>query len=273
MIQKDAIQELVSTGNAPLFLKQLEEAKTKSSLIALPHDYVLQNMEKFNEFRDDLRGKFETSLIAEFVKYAKIYAAGGSAAFVDVDSMTAVAIFDIGTVEQPLHQRHKSSCALKKTAPFKILLNVNGDRFDQRGLAEWLEDYAEYITPYGDDGEPIENKKAVEAIRTLKFEHTRGSEREVQNFAASQSEYEKVATMTKESLVIPAGFRFDCIPYQGLESRTFDMRLSIIKNEILSIRIKRLEETQEKIAVEFKDKLLAALAEAKIEMPTYIGEF
>ena len=273
MIQKEAIQELVSTGNAPLFLEQIEKANTKSSLIALPHDYVLQNMEKFNAFRDELRGKFETSLITEFTKYAKIYAAEGSAAFVNVDSMTAVAIFDIGTTEQPLHQRHKSSCALKKTAPFKTMLSVDGQRFDQRGLAEWLEDYAEYITPYGDDGEAIDIKKAVEAIRTLKFEHTRGSEREVQNFAASQSEYEKMATMTKDSLVIPAGFRFDCIPYQGLESRTFDMRLSIIKNEVLSIRIKRLEETRELIAIEFKDKLLQSLEDAEIVMPTYVGEF
>ena len=118
-------------------------------------------------------------------------------------------------LKKPLHQRHKAECALKKTAPFKTLLHINGQRFDQRGLAELLEDYAEYITPYGDDGEPIENKKAVEAIRTLKFEHTRGSEREVQNFAASQSEYEAMATKTKEDLVIPAGFRFNCIPYQG----------------------------------------------------------
>lgn len=273
MIQKEAIQELVSTGNAPLFLKQIEEAKTKSTLIALPHDYKVTNMEAYNEFRDELRGKFETSLIAEFVKYAKVYASEGSASFVDVDSMTAAAIFDIGTTEQPLHQRHKAECALKKTAPFKTLLSANGQRYDQRTLAEWLEDYAEYITPYGDNGEPIDNKKAVEALRTLKFERTRGSEREVQNFAASQSEYEKIATMTKEDLEIPAGFRFDCIPYQGLESRTFDMRLSIIENEILSLRIKRIEETQEEIALEFKEKLLEALAGAEITMPTYIGEF
>ena len=81
------------------FVEQIEKANTKSSLIALPHDYVLQNMEKFNEFRDELRGKFETSLISEFTKYAKIYAAEGSAAFVNVDLMTAVAIFDIGTTD------------------------------------------------------------------------------------------------------------------------------------------------------------------------------
>ena len=66
-MQKDAIQELVNTGNAPLFLEQIEKANTKSTLIALPHDYKLTNMEGFNEHRDELRGKFETSLIAEFV--------------------------------------------------------------------------------------------------------------------------------------------------------------------------------------------------------------
>lgn len=273
MIQKDAIQELVNVGNADLFLKQIEEANTKSTVIAMPSDYKLTNMEMFNEFRDNLRGKLETSLIPEWVKYSKVYAVEGSAAFVNVDSMEAVAIFDIGTAEQPLHQRHKAACTLKQTAPYKTLIRANGQRFEQRELAEFLEDYAEFITPYGDNCEPIDIKKAVEAIRTLKYEHTRGSEREVQNFASQQSQYEAMATKTKEDLVIPAGFVFECVPYQGLDERKFDMRLSIIKNETLSLRIKRLEETKEEMALEFKDKLLEQLQEASIEMPTYIGEF
>ncbi|KFA99444.1 DUF2303 family protein [Vibrio sp. ER1A] len=272
-LDKAAIQELVNKANAPLFLDQIKESNTKSTIIALPNDYVMKDLEEFKTHRDSFRGTFKTGLITEIAKYAKVYSAEGSAAFVDVDFMSAEITFDIGTVELPLHQRHTAKCALKKTAPFKTLLGVNGHKMDQRQIAEWLEDYSEYLTPISGGENPLDMTQAITALRELNFERVSGSDRAVSNFASSQSEYEREAVTTKGELVIPDGFVFECVPYQGLASRKFEMRLSIIKNEILILRIKRLEEIQEEMALEFKDTLLTEFQTNEIKMPIYIGEF
>ncbi len=274
MIQKEAIDKLISTGNAPLFLEQLKTADTQSQLIALPKEYSITDLECYQEHRNNLRGSFSTNIIEEFIEYAKVYAkTEGSAVFVETERMRGVAIFDIGTEEKPLHLNHSASIELKKTAPYQTLLGANKNVMDQRSLAEWIEDYGDYLTPYGAGGAAIEVKKAIEAIRILKFERTTGSDREVQQFAASQSEYERVATKTKEDLQIPAGFVFKCVPYLDLEERRFDMRLSIIRNERLILTIKRLEEIQEEITIEFKDKLVEAQKAGGITAPVYVGTF
>lgn len=269
----EAIQTLVNNGNAPLFLDQLKNAETSSQVIAIPSEYKLQDLEAYQECRNSLRGKFETNVIDEFIKYNKDHAEDGTKTFVDADTMKAETIFDVGTRNKAGHQRHRASLSLKQTAPYKALLNLSGSPMPQKEMAEWLEDYSEFLTAFSSDGQVIDMDKASAAIRDLNFEVVRGSERQVQDFSQQQSEYERVATKTKEDLVIPAAFVFTCEPYHGLKLRKFEMRLSIVRNEILTLRIKRLEETQELMAFEFLEIIVQKQEELEMNTPTYIGEF
>ncbi|WJT09238.1 DUF2303 family protein [Vibrio harveyi] len=273
MLEKATLDELIAKGNAPLFLDQLKDAKTQSQLIALPLDYKVSDLECYQEHRNSLRGKFSTEMITEFVEYGKVFSGEGSAVFINTGAMSAKAIFDIGTEDKPLHMKHTARVSLKTMAAYRSLREIDGDHKNQRQIAEWLEDYKDYLSAYGDTGEEIPMTKAIEAIRVLKFERKQGSSSEVQQFAASQSEYESIATKTKDELTIPAGFVFKCVPFLGLNERSFDMRLSIIRNETLTLKVKRFEEIIEEMALEFRDKLQVAQKDAGIESPVYVGSF
>lgn len=272
-ITPEAIQKLVDNGNIDKLLNAINSAGTQSSLAVLPNSYSIENLEKYMPQRDRLRGHFQTASLDEFSSYNKQFTSEDATTFVDSDNMTAKTIFDLGQVEKPLHKEHLASISLKRTAPFKALLACDGEGQSQKELAEWLEDYSEYLIGFGSDGEVITMDKAIPAVRTLKFEVTRGNERSVDNFSAEQSEYERMATTTRDSLVIPVGFRFKCIPYVGLDERSFELRLSIVRNEVLTLRIKLLEELEEKMAEEFKDKLTASFTGNQVQHPIYIGKF
>ncbi|HIF6165100.1 DUF2303 family protein [Vibrio alginolyticus] len=273
MFGKDALQELIKSGHVPEFLKALENTNTQSQLVLVPDSYDLRDLEKYQEFRNNLRGSFDTNLISELTSYTKDHAVDGSKTFVDADEMKATTIFDIGTNDKAGHQVHRARCALKKTAPFKALLDLDGTRKDQRDLAEFLEDWAEYFQAFSSAGEKLEFHKAIAAIRDLDYEHVRGSNKQVSDFSQAQSEYERMATKTKDDLVLPAAFVFTCEPYHGLKARNFELRLSIVRNEVLVLRIKRLEEAEEKMALEFLDTVKSSFASAEVEMPIYIGNF
>ncbi|MFZ3513754.1 YfdQ family protein [Vibrio harveyi] len=272
-LTKEAIQELVQNGHVPDFLKNLENADVQSQLILVPDNCSLKDLESHQEFRNNLRGTFKTTLIPDFVSYVADNNGEGAQTFVEAKEMSAETIFDIGTKEKAGHQRHRARVALVQTAPYKSLLRLDGSKLDQRAMAEHLEDWSEFFQAFDGDGNVIEMHKAAAAIRDLDFTHTRGSTSSVGDFAQRQSQYEEMATKTKEDLVLPAVFKFTCVPYNSLKEHCFELRLSVIRNETLILRIKRLEEEQEKIAQEFLESVKEQLTAAKVEMPIYIGEF
>jgi hypothetical protein len=58
--------------------------------------------------------------------------------------MTARSVFNIGTLDNPGHADNVASITLKKTAPFRALLQIDGRRLKQKQIAEWLEDWSDY---------------------------------------------------------------------------------------------------------------------------------
>ncbi len=272
-LTKEAIQELVQNGHVPEFLKGLENAEVQSQLVLVPDNCSLKDLEAHQEFRNNLRGTFKTTLIPDFVSYVADNNGEGAQTFVEAQEMCAETIFDIGTKEKAGHQRHRARVSLVKTAPYKSLLALNGLKLSQRDMAEHLEDWSEFFKAFDSDGTVIEMHKAAAAIRDLDFTHTRGSSSSVGDFAQRQSQYEEMATKTKDDLVLPAAFAFTCIPYNSLTEHRFELRLSVVRNEVLILRIKRLEEEQEKIAQEFLESVQEQLKAAEVEMPIYIGEF
>lgn len=272
-LTKEAIQELVQNGHIPEFLQSLEACDVQSQLVLVPENCSIKDLESHQEFRNNLRGTFSTSMIPDFVKYVTDNIEEGAKTFVEADSMTAETIFDIGTKDKAGHQRHRAQVKLTKTAPYKALLQLDGSKLEQRQMAEFIEDWADFFEAFDSDGQVVEIHKAAAAIRDLDYEHVRGSSRHVSDFAQKQSEYENMATKTKDDLVLPAVFVFKCHPYNSLKEYRFEMRLSVIRNEVLVLRIKRLEETQEKIAQDFLEEVQQQLQNAKIKAPIYIGTF
>ncbi|MCX8817005.1 DUF2303 family protein [Vibrio parahaemolyticus] len=271
---EQAVQRIQELGSAPEFLKALASHNLKNPVVALPESFNLHDLEKYMPNRTSFRGAFDTSNADEYAKYCKLYEKNGSQCFINVDRMSAKTIFDIGTQDNPEHCKHTANFNLVRTADYTALLELNDQKKDQKSLAEWIEDYASNLQVFSSEGALIDVPLASAAIRALTFEITAGNHSEVQDFSSAQSEYESMATRTKNEAPMPAVFKFSCVPYQGLPERTFEMRMSTIGNKTLVLRIKQLEQHVEQMGVEFKDLVLNKLAEVdKQHIETFIGTF
>lgn len=270
-MEKSAIVQIQESANIPSLLEQLQKAGFP--VAALPDSFQVHDLEQYMPNRNQFRGKMNTANIAEFVRYHEDYQTEGNQCFIDAERMSAKTIFDLGTTKEPGHCKHTASLGLNKTAAYQALLNKNGDRLNQKQLAEWIEDYKDFIQVLSTTGELIENSVASAAVRNMKFDVKAGRESSVDDFSQHQSEYESVAVRTKDEFPMPAVFKFTCEPYLGLDDRTFEMRMSTIGNETLVVRIKKLEQHEEEMGEEFKDKLQVQFIDDEINIITFIGSF
>lgn len=228
-------------------------------------------LEKFNLNRFRFRGALSTASIDDFTRYSKDLADEGTRCFIDADNMRAVSVLNLGTIDEPGHADNTATLKLKKTAPFSALLSVNGERNSQKSLAEWIEDWADYLVGFDANGDAIQATKAAAAIRKITIEANQTADFEDNDFSGKRSLMESVEAKTKD--IMPVAFEFKCVPFEGLKERPFKLRLSIITGDrpVLVLRIIQLEAVQEDMANEFRDLLVEKFKDSKVE--TFIGTF
>ncbi len=257
-----------------LVLSQFLEEKLSSvdcPVAVVPENVSVESLERFSLERYRFRGKLQTFSIEDFARYATGYAAAGSRCFINADEMRAVALFNLGTLDNPGHADNTAVLSLKKTAPFAALLGINGDRNNQKDLAEWLEDWADYLICFDAGGAVIDAKKASAAVRKITIESNQSADFEDNDFSGKRSLMESVEARTKD--IMPVAFEFKCVPFEGLAERPFKLRLSIITGDrpVLVLRIVQLETQQEAMAAEFRDLLVEKFKGSDVE--TFIGTF
>jgi uncharacterized protein YfdQ (DUF2303 family) len=242
-----------------------------SPVVAVPEGVVLRNLEQFLDGRTRFRGNLSTASIDDFTRYSAGYADIGARCFIDAEKMKAESIFNLGTIEVPGHADNTASLSLKATAPFSAILNINGERKSQKELAEWIEDWSEYIIGFASNGDAIDAKKSAAALRKITIEANQKADYEDNDFSGKRSLMESVEAKTQE--IMPVAFEFKCITYEGLTERAIKLRLSIINSDrpILVLRIVQLEDVEEKIAAEFRDLLIEKFNGSTVE--TFIGKF
>ncbi|RBP74071.1 DUF2303 family protein [Marinobacter nauticus] len=265
IVQVEAIQT---------FLQQ----QTEGSTIALPEGVRVADLEQYLENRRRYRGTMSTNLISEFVEYVKGTVDGYNEfpvenfpCFINPQAMRAIAFFNLGDVDNPGHGDHQAKLSLLKTEAFQELLKINGDRFDQRQMAEWLEDWVDHIEAITEDGTILPLNTAVASIRRITIGTNAEATSEEQTFSSRRSAMAEVEAKHKDQL--PAFLKFTCEPYQGLQERTFTVRLSLITGEKpqISARIVRLETAQEEMAKELEEKLRSGFEDSEVR--TFVGEF
>lgn len=270
-ISKEAIEHLEKTVLLNDVNTELAEVKTKSNLLALPSGISLKDLEEHMPTRDSYRFAFATKSINDFGEYCKEFDKEGAKCFVNSDYMRANTIFDLGTEEVPLHQRHNAKLQLDKTAAFKALLNINGDHLSQKNAANFVEDWADNIVVLSKHGEEMTINQAAKQLREITIEQVSNLDSKVDDFGESMSAFEKIEAKNQE--LIPATIEFTCDPYHGLSKRVFTVRVSILtggqKPEI-SLRIIKLEAQEEDMAEEFKEILVDTFKDSALK--TFIGE-
>ena len=229
-------------------------SKIGADAVALPENFRIHDLEKY-----------------DFTRYSKDLADEGTRCFIDADNMRAVSVLNLGTIDEPGHADNTATLKLKKTAPFSALLSVNGERNSQKSLAEWIEDWADYLVGFDANGDAIQATKAAAAVRKITIEANQTADFEDNDFSGKRSLMESVEAKTKD--IMPVAFEFKCVPFEGLKERPFKLRLSIITGDrpVLVLRIIQLEAVQEEMANEFRDLLVEKFKDSKVE--TFIGTF
>lgn len=239
----------------------------------LPEGTGVESLERFSLERFRFRGAMTTTSIDDFARYSKGYASASDPArcFIDADNMTARSVFNIGTLDNPGHADNVASITLKKTAPFRALLQIDGQRLKQKQIAEWLEDWSDYLLAFDADGNTMQISQAAQAVRRITIQQATQQDHETSDFAGKKSLMQSVEASSKD--VMPVAFEFKCVPYEGLGERRFSLRNSLLNSDepCFVLRIVQLEAQEEEIANEFRDLLISKFDGESVE--TFIGNF
>lgn len=266
-----AIQQIKDLVISGYHLSDVEGLACSTAI--LPKDVSVESLERFQSFRFRFRGAMETTSIEDFVRYSTGYAGTEELArcFIDAENMSAKSIFNIGTIDNPGHADNIAAIKLKKTAPFRALLAIDGERLRQKNIAEWLEDWSDSLKAFDAEGKSMPISQAATAVRRVSIKQMSEADHEDGDFSGKKSLMQSIEASSKD--VMPVAFEFTCVPYEGLGERSFSLRNSLLKGDdpLFVLRIVQLEAQEEAIANEFRDLLIGKFDGDSVE--TFIGNF
>ncbi len=231
---------------------------TDTPAILLPAGIGAQSLEYLQDHRSRFRGVLTTNSLADFCQYVSEEAPFHTqvSGFIDADSMACTAFFNLGTTEEPGHADHRAKLSLKPTAAYTALQQIAGKRLAQQELAEWMEDWNDYLTVTTSQGEPLAVAAAVQKVRTITIKASAERTSTESNFGAQRSALDSIEAAHADKQPDVITFRFS--PYQDLKEHDFTLRLSILTGEdkpVLKLRWVQEEAQKEAIAQEFKERL------------------
>ena len=140
----------------------------------------------------------------------------------------------------------------------------------QKNAAEFIEDWSGDLVVLNSAGDVMNLQASVKALLDMSIESAREVNSKVSDFGEQMSAMERIEAKNQDSL--PSSILFSCVPYGGLATRDFKLRVSILTGgdrPAVMYRIVGLESQEEEIAEEFKSNLSVAFETTGIS--TYIG--
>lgn len=265
-----AIKQIQQGAGIEQAAASIEGGLAGNGITALPSDYKQHDLEIFMPTRRRARGVMSTSAGPDFAQYVAAHAEEGACVFVDADEMQAVAVLNMGTPGAPGHTDNRAKLVLKRTAAYGALRQIAGNGVGQQRAAEFLEDWAEQIKCFNDEGH-VAPHKAIAAIRKLSIETMRKLESSEQSLSASKSAFESIQATSADP--IPTTIYFKCEPYHGLTEREFVLRLGVLTGgdkPTIILRVVKQELHDEEMATEFAEQVRGVLG---ADIPVMLGEY
>ncbi|WP_044872000.1 DUF2303 family protein [Pseudomonas sp. LFM046] len=266
MLNKDALQLILDQALAA----SGKELGTDTPVALVPQSTQVVNLEEYMPGRSRFRGALSTASLEDFCGYVLQREVAGTQGYVDQDAMSCKVFFNLGDLDHPGHADDTANLKLKPTAAYKTLLAIAGSTLTQKDLAEWMEDWAQFLT--ATDGEASMGLvQAIAAVRNITIKAASERTHQEGNFNASRSAMDRIEAESQDKL--PDALHFALVPYEGLGQRTFTLRLSILTGgdkPALKARWAGEEIQREEIAQEFKRVLSDKLGESAT---LYLGSF
>lgn len=232
MIDKETIEALSQANAITSANADLAQAAYNRGVVALPENFGLVDVEKYMKQPLYFRGTMSTSSLRDFARYVGVnHQPSTTMVFIDPSNMLAKAVMDMGTSDKPGHGAHRAVFKSERTAEFSRMIQVVNNPPSQRDLAEWLEDYSEFVDDITSvDGLSMSTPAAVAAIRSVTIDIINSADNTEGQLSAERSEFESVAARSKRGM-LPAIITMRVKPYVDLAYRTFAMRLTISAGE------------------------------------------
>lgn len=244
------------------------------AMAVVPEGFKLQSLERLEARRNRFRGALTTSSLADFVTYVNERAGEEARGFVDKDSMSCRVIFNLGDTELAGHADDIATLALQPTAAYAALQDIAGQRLSQKDLAEWMEDWRDFLKAISPDDQEMPLVQAIAAVRNITIKASSERTSVEGNFNASRSAMDQIEAASQDTL--PASLIFTCLPYDGLPLRSFVLRLSVLTGEakpVIKPRWVAEQQVREEIAQEFKDMLATDITSTDLTIGTFkVGE-
>lgn len=247
--------------------------------VMVPDNFKMQSIEKYLPAPSRKKGAFNTSLIESFTNYCtqelEQSEHNHAACFINADRLSANAIFDVGTINDPKHAENTASFILEKTQEFIAILEANNNKLGQLDFTYWLEDYRPYVADLFDSaGESIDFKKGIHALRKITFTAQTESNHTEEHLSSEQSGFTRIEAKSGAEQNLPATIEFRCKPSPDLEEISIHARI-IPQNSPRGVEIKlqliQLERIKQDLAISFKEMIQDSLKE--LDLKTYIGTY
>jgi len=251
-----AIKQIQESANIEAVMAGVQAATADKPFVAVPESMNVKNLENYMPLALRQRAQLTSVSLQSFAEYVNDHGNENSVLMVDAEDplrLSAKAVIDFGTVEEPLHKEHSFTLNLQKSAAYQAYIRT-GERngMSQRDVSDFIEDWADHITAYDADGDRMSPAQAADALRRITIARAREAKREVGDMSESGSLMESVEARSQER--IPAVIIFKCVPFVGFSDQDFEYRVGILTasdEPVIKLRPVRLEIIQEKIAQEF----------------------
>lgn len=194
--------------------------------IVLPEGNKIDSFERLLKTPIRQRARFQTTRLGDFLDYIEEEATEKeTAVFVDSEGGGARAIIDFGSDTDPLWKEHKADLNLKATPEFRALEEACARPLSQRDITDWLEDWAEIITPVS-DSKNISLSRAVSLIRRVDIKASATATHEDGDYKQSRSALEEVEARSGSD-ALPEVFQVTCRVFPDTQERVITARLSL----------------------------------------------
>lgn len=179
------------------------------------------------------RATLGTRFTDQFTSYVNENLTDNTHVFVDSESLSATAIFDMGDQGEPMWGHHRATVKITQEPEYKAVISNNTTPMTQVDLVNFVEDWSSNIQFYAGD-DLLDLKDAINRIRRIKVNVNNESTSTQGDFNQSRSALENIEVQS-DGNTLPDGFKFTCKPYEDLPEKTINCKLRAHTGEKLQL--------------------------------------
>lgn len=243
--------------------------------ILFNHTTRAEFADKFKNGKSRPQGNFSTVSLDSFVDYVEDNGdADHTSVFIDPNHIKVVAVLNYGSDDYAMgHADYRAILQPVALLPYAQAMKMHDTRYKQRELAEVLEDWMHEFKAFDIDGNEIDIKSAISAIRNMVFTNSSEVRNQVANLKESRSKLEVIEARAWGKAT-PGYFKLTTKCYDCLDKDIeIKMRLGIGTSgddRTYKLSIIGIEQLQHDLQQSFVDAVKQNL---RGDFGVYIGKF